>query len=131
MSEASVYKNYWFWVAVIVVAGFLIFFMRFDLPESRASLIINFENGVTRKFEGPVEPGMTIIRTVYASSLNGRFEVKYYVDSGGNVNLASIGKFANAGSREWRFYINGKPIETKDLDRIKVRAGDLVEARYE
>lgn len=131
VSEASVYKNYWFWVAVIVVAGFLIFFIRFDLPQPTASLIIDFENGATRKFEGTVEPGMTIIRAVYAASLGGRFELKYHIDSGGNVDLASIGKFANVGGHGWRFYINDKPVETRNLDRVKVRTGDAIEAKYE
>lgn len=115
-----------------MAVGILIFFVRFELPQSRAVLIINFENGLSRKFEGPVMPGTSVIQAIYAASLNGRrFDIKYHIDADGNVNLASINKFINVGVHNWHFYLNGRPIETKDLDRIKLKAGDLIEAKYE
>ena len=118
-------------MAVIVVAGVLVFFVKFNLPEPKAGLIINFDNGQVRQFEGRVDPGMTVVQAIFSSSLGGRFEFRYYLDQNGDVNLSSIGRFANVGLKSWRFYINGQSVATKDLDRIQVKSRDLIEARYE
>ena len=126
-------KNYWLWVAVIIIGGVFIFYFSFDLPgaATQASMMIYFENGETRKFEGPVEPGMTILEALNSSSLGGAFEVRYFLGRGGKVNLFSINNLANGTGKNWQFYLNGRPVNIGEINNIKIKKGDSIEARYE
>lgn len=113
------------------MAGSFLFNVEFGLQESLgASLILDFGNDEVREFGGPVERGMTVIEALYSSSMSGNFEIRYHVDKNGDVNLDSIDESANIGPAVWQFYINGKQAPTKDLGRIKVGSGDIIEAHY-
>ena len=93
--------------------------------------MINFKNGESRKFEGPVAADMTILEALHSSSLEGGFELRYSIQKDGGVTLAKIDGAINIGNKSWYFYLNKKPISAADIDKIKIKAGDLIEAKYE
>lgn len=127
------FKNYWFWVVAVLVVGVSFFYITFNLPASdggdSARLTIKFD-GKTRAFEGPVEGSTTVLRALIYASFGGNFDIKYSLDKNGSVSLASIGDAVN-GPKNWRFYLNGELIRAEELDKIRVKKGDLIEARYE
>ena len=128
------FKNYWFWVVLILVVGVSFFYITFNLPASNggdsARLTIKFGDGQTRVFEGAIEKDMTVLRALNSASRGGGFDVRYSLDKNGGVNLASIGNAIN-GPKNWHFYLNGELIKTGELDKVRINKGDLIEARYE
>lgn len=131
--ENDFVKKYWFIVGGIVAACIFIFYIKLDLPQSvtGASLSIYFENGQIRKFEGSVESDMTVLEALYAASLNGNFEVKYFLDKDGKTNLLSIDKLINGLGKNWQAYLNDALISIYDLNKTKLRPGDNIVIKYE
>ncbi len=127
-------KNYWFW-AVLVVGGVSFLFFRFELPVSvarQSSLVLDFGNGVSRKFQGPAIPGMTILETIYAASANNDLDFRYSIDENGVLKIAKIGNVVNlTDAIRWNFYLNGRSINGGDINRAIIRAGDRIDAKYE
>ncbi len=128
------FKNYWFWVVLILVIGISFFYVTFNLPVSNpgdsARLTIKFGDGQTRAFEGAVEKDMTVLQALNSASRGGGFDVRYSLGKDGSVNLASIDSLFN-GAKSWHFYLNGGLIEAGELDKVRIKKGDLIEARYE
>lgn len=128
------FKNYWFWVVVVLVVGISFFYITFNLPVSNsgdsARLTIKFDANDTRAFEGPVTKDMTALQALLSASRGGGFDVRYSLDKNGGVNLASIGKSSN-GAKSWHFYLNGELLKAGELDKVIIKKGDLIEARYE
>ena len=128
------FKNYWFWVVLILVVGISFFYIAFNLPVSdsgdSARLIINFDTNNGRTFEGPIIKNMTALQALLAASRGNDFDVRYSLDKDGNVNLASIGDSFN-GAKSWHFYLNGELLTAGELDKTRIKKGDLIEARYE
>jgi len=127
--DNNLFKNYWFWVVVILVVGILFFYLPMPGFDKPAQLTIKFNDGNVRTFEGPVEGDMTILQALLSASRGGDFDVKYSLN-GNNVNLASIGNVVN-GPKEWHFYLNGQEVRTADIGTTQIKRGDLIEARYE
>jgi hypothetical protein len=126
----SLAKNYWFWVAVILAVGVFFFYVPVPGSNKPARLTIKFEEGKVRAFEGPVEGDMTILKALLSASRGGGFDVRYYLDEDGNINLLSIDQSVN-GPKKWSFYLNGGSVRTEDIDKVKIKKGDLIEAIYE
>jgi len=107
--------------------------LKFNLPEpsAEARMVINFENGESREFKGPVMADMTILEALHSSSLGGDFELRYSIREDGGVALAKIDGAINPGNRTWYFYLNKEPMNAADIDKIKIKAGDLIEVEYE
>lgn len=128
------FRNYWFWVVVILVVGVSFFYITFNLPASNggdsARLTIKFDANDTRAFEGPVIKDMTILQALNSASRGGDLDIRYSLGKDGSVNLASIGGSFN-GAKSWHFYLNGELIKTGELDKVRIKKGDLIEARYE
>ena len=128
------FKNYWFWVVVVLGVGVSFFYITFNLPVSNsgdsARLVIKFNANDTRTFEGSVVKDMTALQALLSASRGGGFDVRYSLDKDGSVNLASIGKSFN-GAKNWHFYLNGGLIKAGELDKVKIKKGDLIEAKYE
>jgi len=129
------HKQYWVPLAAIVVLSAVLFFFKFDLPSAgtgQSYVSVSFGDNLTRKFEGEVSRDMTILGAVYAASLTGDFEFRYSIDKNGEVHIAKIGDTINSPDMpNWLFYLNGKLVRSGDIDQVKIRAGDLIEARYE
>lgn len=126
-------KRYWVWMAAALVLGTAFFYLKFNLPlgGTRAQLTLNFENGESRKFEGAVAADMTILEALYSSSLGGDFELRYSMQEDGAVALAKIDGIINFGNRSWHFYLNKTSVKTSDINKIKIKTGDFIEAKYE
>lgn len=128
----NLFKQYWFWVAVIVVVPAALFYLRFDLPQRQASLLVSFENGTIRKFEGPVSPETTVLSALYSASLGGGFEIKYMLQEDGDVMFYGVNQFFNSiDKKNWNFYLNSQSVSTPKINQIPVRNGDTVEVKYE
>ena len=127
-------KNYWFWVVAILVVSISFFYVTFNLPVSglgdSARLTIRFNKNNARAFEGPADKNATVLQALFSASRGGNFDFRYSLDKNGFVNLASIDGAVN-GSKNWHFYLNGALIKTGEIDKIKIKNGDLIEARYE
>ncbi len=128
------FKNYWFWVVLVLVVGVSFFYISFNLPASdsgdSARLTIKFDANDTRIFEGPVVKDMTALQALLSASRGGGFDVRYSLDKDGVVNLASIGSSFN-GAKSWHFYLNGELMMAGELDKTIIKKGDLIEVRYE
>ena len=133
MEKKPLVESYWFWVLVIVVIGGLFVFFRVELPQSNQSnLALDFGDGEVKQFQGPVIAGMTVLEAIYSASLGGNFDFRYSINADGALSVAKIGDVANLnGMYGWHFYLNGVPIEVADIDQTKIKAGDLIEAKYE
>lgn len=118
-------------VVILTIAVF--FYLKFNLPaaSTEAEMVISFENGESRKFRGPVIADMTILEALHSSSLGGDFELRYSIMPDRTVSLAKIDGAINPGNRVWQIYLNKKQVNAVDIDKIKIRAGDLVEVKYE
>lgn len=136
MNESGMLKNYWIWVAVVLVAGSFLLFFKFDMSVDKSAgsnigtLIIYFEDG-KRKFEGPVESEMTVLETMQFASMGGSFDFRYFLDEKNGVVVSSIGENLNMGSKSWYFYLNGKSIPVRDINKTEVKPGDAIEVKYE
>jgi hypothetical protein len=128
------FKNYWFWVVVVLAVGISFFYITFNLPASNpgdlARMTIKFDKDNARAFEGPVDKDMTVLQALLSASRGGSFDFRYSLNKNGYVNLASINGATN-GPKSWRFYLNGNPVKTEEIGKIKIKNGDLIEARYE
>ncbi|MBI2669721.1 MAG: hypothetical protein HYX20_01040 [Candidatus Yanofskybacteria bacterium] len=119
-------------VAILVLGG-VFFYFKFNLPEAsaEAQMVINFENGKSRKFKGPVMADMSILEALYSSSLGGDFELRYTIQENSGVVLTKIDGTTNPGNLTWNFYLNKKSVNTADINKIKIKTGDLIEVKYE
>lgn len=126
-------KKYWTGVAAVLVLVIIFLYTKVNLPQNltNAQLAIHFENGKIRKFEGTVVNNMTMLEALYSSSAGDEFDLRYSIGKDGSVVLAKIGDAINFGDKNWHFYLNGKPVKTSDINRTKIKAGDLIEAKYE
>lgn len=126
-------KNYWFWVAAVVVVGGFFLYAKLDLGETgvgKAEFILN-SNGKARVFEGMVNPDMTALLAVYTASQAGHFDFKYFLTKDDAVQLLSLDKLPSSPAKGWHFYLNKRLIDVGRLNQVKIRAGDLIEAKYE
>lgn len=133
-ADCSIAKNYWFWVFLILVIGVFFFYATLNLPvsssEDSARLTIKFDGDKMRIFEGPVRKDMTVLQALISASYGGSFDFRYSLDKNGNVNLTSIDGAFN-GPKNWHFFLNSKPVDTRELGKIMIKSEDLIEARYE
>lgn len=141
-ADNKILKNYWLCVALLVISGVLVFFLKFNLPASPAgwqisqkdqsSLVLDFGKNTSRKFQGQVVPNMTVLEALYSASASGHFDFRYSIDKNGVLQIAKIGDATNlAGGSNWHFYLNGQPVNTGEINNIKIKVGDLIKAKYE
>lgn len=134
-------KNYWFWVLVVVLAGGFFLFFKVDLPVSpvggpadqfgQSYLVLDFGNNISRKFQGSVAADMTLLEAIYSASIGGDFDFRYIADDGGLVAVSKIDEAVNlTGGPNWHFYLNGALVDQAVLGKVKIKAGDRIEARY-
>lgn len=131
-------NNIIFWVAVplLVVGLAFVFLFKFNLMpfqsggESR--LVVYLQDGRTRVFQGPVSDDMTVLTALYGSSLGGKFDFKYHMSQEGKTILESLaGQTSPSSGKGWSFYLNKKSIKVEDIDRVHIKTGDLIEAKFE
>lgn len=124
---------------ILAVASFLILlilaFIGLKKPQligrmDTATMIFSFDRGRERAFRGPVTENMTILEAVLASAQGDDLKVTYYIDNKNNLQLASINNDSNIKNHQWNFSLNHVLANTEDINKIFVKSGDLVEAKY-
>ncbi|MEK7506708.1 MAG: hypothetical protein AAB566_01485 [Patescibacteria group bacterium] len=95
-----------------------------------AGLMIYFDQDRKRMFEGPVIDGMTLLDTLAASAAAGNFDFDFALDENGKIKSVVLDG-RPGGNQRWQFYLNKKPVANPDLPEIRIRAGDLIEAKLE
>ena len=128
--DNTIVKNYWFWVVVILIVGAFFFYLPVPGSDKPARLTIRFDDGKVRAFEGPVEKNMTVLQALISASYGGGFDLRYSLNEDGSINLASINSTIN-GPKKWHLYLNGELIGAEEMNRVKIKKGDSIEARYE
>lgn len=126
----SVAKNYWFWVVAVLIIGAFFLYVPIPGSDKPARLTIKFDDGKVRAFEGPVIENMTVLQALLSASYGGDFDVRYSFNKDGSINLSSINGVAN-GPKMWNFYLNGEPIRSGDINKVKIKKGDSIEVKYE
>lgn len=129
---------------LFILIGFVVFIVIFfsltrvdlsSLPfpgNAYANLILDFNNGQQRMFSGPVNDKMTILLALYSSTKGVGLDLRYAIDQVGDTRLGSIDGSSNRTiGKSWYFYLNDQPVATKDLNRVMVKKGDLIKARFE
>jgi hypothetical protein len=126
-------------IFVVVVTIGVLFFERFFKIESSsvdksrgqaASLMLDFEN-MKRMFEGEVVEKMTILDALNASVTAGQIKLLYTVDINNDTAVVGIDDHIAVGDKNFSFHINGKKLNTKDLNRTFVDPGDTITVRLE
>lgn len=91
-----------------------------------AGLMIYFDQDRKRMFEGPVIDGMTLLDTLEASAAAGNFDFDFALDDNGKIKSVVLD-----GSRRWQFYLNKEPVAIPNLPAVRIKIGDLIEAKLE
>ncbi len=141
--EKQILKNLWFWVVVILLTGIFFFYLRFNaaspsnrpsvwplggIPPNYARIVIGFENGAGRVFEGAVSSKTTLLEALYSASSAGGLNFRYSIDKNGRFSLLVLDHIIPAG-KEWHFYLNGKEIKTAEINNTTVKPGDLINVK--
>ncbi len=123
---------------IIFFLGLVVLFNIIKIPfpqgsqKNTAGLILNWGDGSSRKFEGPVIDGMTILEAIQSSAESGNFEVDYSYDKAGHLQLKLLaGKLNQADGKSWHFYLNKKYVNTQDIGNFVIKKYDIIEVRYE
>lgn len=139
--ESSHAKYYWLIVGVASLAVLGIVFVMGDYlakdaaitpqqitkTEAKARLIIEFQDGSRRRFNGPIDEGMTVrdaLEAASASQQYGGFSLALS-DNG----IEEIGGVKN-NSHEWHYYVNGKLMSVSPWVE-EVKPGDEIVFRFE
>jgi len=139
-SNSNSYRR-WLIIGVVGIAlGLFVLFIGSRPPtlqlasssaKSVARLTIDSGAGNIRIFEGSTTQRMTILEALFASTQDTDIKIDYAVSPNGDVKISAIGgQVNNLGDKQWHFYLNDGPVETKDIDRTFVRAEDAILAEF-
>lgn len=124
-------------LVLIVVGGVLVFeklfnkdFDFYKKETNKASLLIDFDN-MTRRFEGEVSDGMTILDALNASVAAGKIKIRYTVDNDNNTSVDEINDHQAVNNKSFYFYTNGEIVSEKNLNRTPVYSGDKIVIKLE
>jgi len=94
--------------------------------KNEARLVLDYNNGSRRYFEGKVVKGMTVFDALKQSSEAGNFDIEYYF----NAEAIIVNAINGIGSdgKKWTFYKNGNSINFLTQE---ITSGDEIEVRYE
>lgn len=96
-----------------------------------ATLAINFDN-LNRSFEGEVLEDMTVLDALNMAMAAGKIKLVYVLDENNQTWVMEINDHMNKqGGNYFTFYLNNKQIDSKDLNRVSIRAGDSMVITYE
>lgn len=101
------------------------------IRSGNAVLSINFD-GAKRTFEGETANGMTILGAFNASAAAGQIKFKYAVNKDNETELLEVdGRLNGLGNKFFKVYLNSRPVDSRDIHRIKISGGDKIELRFE
>jgi len=96
-----------------------------------ATLSLNFDN-VNRFFEGEVLEDMTMLDALNMATTVGKIKFNYILNDQNLTLIMEINDHKNeTGDRKFLFFINDKKIDSEDLNKVLVKAGDSMVITYE
>lgn len=129
----KVLKNRDFWVVILVlVLGFSTGFFK-DLLRSTKTAYLEIDYGSKRRaFRGDLPYEMTILDALNVSARAGDFEVRYVIEDGRTDILGINGvKEIFDNGEKWNFYLNGRKVETAQIHKTRIKAGDKILVKLE
>ena len=125
-------RDFWIVVAVIVLAVWTGFFKDFS-GSSTATAYLEIDYGSKRRaFRGDLPFDMTILDALNASARAGTFEVRYVLEDDRTDIIGINGvKEMFSNGQKWNFYLNSRKVETDQLHKIGIRAGDKILVKLE
>ncbi len=127
-----------FWLIVIILvfvfyAGFFNNLLKSPIftPLNTARLEIDYGER-RRAFEGEIMSKMSVLDALLAASRGGDFEVRYAVLRN-NTDIMQINGLTEDGlnGKSWSFYLNGQKVETGQIHKTQVKAGDKISVKFE
>ena len=96
-----------------------------------ATLAVNFDN-LKRSFEGEVVEDMTILDALNMAMAVGQIKLNYVLDDRNQTWVMEINDHLNrVGDKHFAFFLHDKQIDSKDLNKVHLKAGDSIVIRYE
>ena len=96
-----------------------------------ATLAVNFDN-LKRSFEGEVLADTTVLDALNMAMAAGKIKLNYVLDDKNQTWVMEINDHLNrVGDKHFAFFINDKQIDSKDLNKVHLKAGDSIVIRYE
>jgi len=123
----------WIVLAGLVFTGFLtaIRFNILTIQRQEAVLLISFENGERRMFQGEVIEGMTVLQALAASSKAGQIKLEYSLNPENKVIIEELNGYTKNQDKELVFYLNDSKIDSENINGIAINGGDRIEVRPE
>src|SRR3989344_8452054 len=91
-----------------------------------ATLAVNFDN-LKRSFEGEVSEDMTVLDALNMAMAIGKIKLNYVLDDKNQTWVMEINDHLNkVGDKHFTFFLNDKQINSKDLNKVNLKAGDSV-----
>lgn len=118
--------------AIFLLAVWAIFKLPIDQPMATLILDLGPEK---RIFEGEAYPNMTILDTLIVSSTAGNVTFEYAYNENKEVQIIHLNDHSAYDPLVgFLFYLNSKPIQVSEIDKISIKPGDSIKVeakRYE
>lgn len=98
---------------------------------SLATLAINFDN-LKRSFEGEIMEDTTVLDALNMAMAVGKIKLNYVLDDKNQTWVMEINDHLNrVGDKHFAFFLNDNPVDSKDLNKVNLKAGDSIVIKYE
>jgi len=99
--------------------------------EELATLAVNFETG-KRLFEGEVYDGMTILDALNVAMSVGEIKLNYVLDDKNQTQIMELdGQINNIDGKYFSFYLNNQKVDSQNLNKVRLKAGDRIEILFQ
>jgi len=99
--------------------------------EKLATLAVNFETE-KRFFEGEVYDGMTILDALNAAVSVGKIKLNYFLNDKNQTQIMELDGYVNGiEDKYFSFYLNDKRIDSQNLNKVYLKAGDKIEILFQ
>lgn len=124
-------RDFWAVVIILILGLYTGFFRELFWPANLARLEIDY-GGRKRAFEGEIIFEMSVLDALLAASRGGDFEVRYAILRDA-TDVMKINGMAEDGlnGKDWNFYLNGRRVETGEIHKIIIKAGDKIFIKLE
>ena len=130
-------KRYWIEFVSIVVLLVLASVFKITVDNLKdgesglATLAVNFED-MKRSFEGEVVEDMTVLDALNMAMAAGKIKLNYALDDKNQVMIMEINDHLNkVENKNFAFFLNDKKIDSKNLNKVNLNAGDNIVIKYE
>ncbi len=99
--------------------------------ERLATLAVNFETE-KRFFEGEVYDGMTILDALNMAVSVGQIKLNYVLDDKNQTQIMELGGHTNnIEGKNFSFYLNNQKVDSQNLNKVRLKAGDRIEILFQ